>query len=90
LNDADLYGAVLYGAVLHGAVLQGADLSGADLRLVIWSKNQELWNIRLWDTDLPQLDEAIEKYEIRLFGPLVYSKDKVKLLNYNPKTNRAE
>jgi len=90
LNDADLRGANLRRADLRGADLSGANLSYADLRYVFWSINQQLPFIKLWNTDLPQLDEAIENYEIRLFGPLVYSRKTGKLLKYNPKTNRAE
>ncbi len=90
LCGADLRDAELSGANLSDGNLSGAYLCGADLRLVIWSKNQELWNILLWDTDLPQLDEAIKKYGIQLMNPIVIRKGTGKLLKYNPETNRAE
>ena len=95
LLDADLSGAVLRYADLNGADLRGADLYGADLCGaylwdVIWSENQALTNIRLWDTVLPQLDEAIKKYKIQLAELEVYSKETGKILKYIPETNRAE
>ena len=105
LWGADLWGTALYGSNLSGADLRGSDLSIADLRSsdlsnanlsdanlssVIWSENQILRNIGLWDTDLPQLDEAIEKYGIRLIDPIVRSRKTGRILKYTPQTNRAE
>ena len=90
LRSADLRGANLRRAVLSGANLRGADLRGADLRGAIWLGNQVLQSVKLWDTDLPQLDEAIEKYGIQLVNPSVYDFLTPKYLRYNPETNRAK
>ncbi|MBQ8011666.1 MAG: pentapeptide repeat-containing protein [Oscillospiraceae bacterium] len=84
LRGADLRGADLYYADLRGVDLRGADLRGAYLH------GADLSGVWLWDTDLPQLDEAIEKCGIRLVNPLVYRKETGDLLNYNHETNRAE
>jgi hypothetical protein len=64
--------------------LRGADLRDADLR------GADLSGVWLWDTDLPQLDEAVEEYGIELVEPEVYSIKTCELLKYNSKTNRAE
>lgn len=90
LRGADLYGADLSGANLTDADLTEADLCRADLRDAFWSFGQELHDIKLYDTDLPQLDEAIEEYGIQLIEPRVISAKTGKKLHYNPETNRAE
>ncbi len=100
LCSADLYRADLRNvylgvadlsvANLRGADLRGANLCGADLWDVTWSENQALTNIRLCDTDLPLLDEAIKNYKIRLMNPVVYRGETEEILEYNPETNRAE
>ncbi len=84
LRSVHLIGADLSEADLSVAYLSGAYLSGADLRGAI------LENITLFESDLPEWDEYIEK-GVRLSNPNIIER---KLGHvgwlYNPETNRLE